>query len=153
RNQVAHAKLLRGTRTAPATTATSVDWSNVYPFTFIPSTPPSARESRLMAEPEELARLFAQFGKEFGRRMCQEMGRAGTTPARARLLGALNFFGSGKMSEIGARLGVTPRNVTKLVDALEGEGLVQRKPHPDDRRATLLSLTERGAAVCRESAQ
>src|SRR5262249_15432366 len=78
---------------------------------------------------------------------------AGTTPARARLLGALNFFGSCKMGEIGARLGVTPRNVTKLVDALEREGLVARKPHPHDRRATLVGLTDRGAAVCRESLQ
>ena len=106
-----------------------------------------------MTDPQELARLFGQFGKAFGRRMCEVMGRAGTTPARARLLGALNFFGSCKMGEIGARLGVTPRNVTKLVDALEAEGLVQRKPHPHDRRATLLSLTDRGAAVCRESLQ
>jgi DNA-binding MarR family transcriptional regulator len=104
-----------------------------------------------MTDPQELARLFGQFGKAFGRRMCQEMERAGTTPARARLLGALHCQGGCKMSEIGARLGVTPRNVTKLVDALEREGLVARKPHPHDRRATLLGLTDRGTAVCRES--
>src|SRR5262249_38619819 len=104
-----------------------------------------------MTDPQELARLFGQFGKAFGRRMCQEMERAGTTPARARLLGAVNFCGSCKVGESGARRGVKPRNVTKRVDALEGEGVVVRKPHPHDRRATLLSLTDRGTAVCRES--
>ena len=55
------------------------------------------------------------------------------------------------MSEIGVRLGVTPRNVTKLVDGLEGEGLLVREPHPHDRRATLLRLTDKGRWVCKES--
>ena len=87
-----------------------------------------------MAEPEELARLIAEFGKAYTRLIWQEMERAGTTPARARLLGALHCQGTCKMSEISTRLGVTPRNVTKLVDGLESEGLVKRHPHPDDRR-------------------
>lgn len=58
--------------------------------------------------------------------------------------------GACNMSEVGARLGVTPRNVTKLVDGLEAEGLVAREPHPTDRRATLLRLTGRGRIVCKE---
>jgi DNA-binding MarR family transcriptional regulator len=48
------------------------------------------------------------------------------------------------MSDIGEELGVTPRNVTKLVDELEAEGLVRRLPHPSDRRAILIDLTEVG---------
>ncbi|HEY6582164.1 MAG TPA: MarR family transcriptional regulator, partial [Rubrobacter sp.] len=35
--------------------------------------------------------------------------------------------------------------VTALVDALEEEGLVRRKPHPTDRRATVIEMTDRGA--------
>jgi DNA-binding MarR family transcriptional regulator len=34
--------------------------------------------------------------------------------------------------------------VTDLVDALEAAGLVARAPHPTDRRATLVSLTDAG---------
>jgi DNA-binding MarR family transcriptional regulator len=105
-----------------------------------------------MADPQELARLVAEFGKAYTRRIWSEMGRAGTTPARARLLGVLQCQGSCKMSELGALLSVTPRNVTKLVDGLEAEGLVARKPHPSDRRATLVCLTDRGALVGKESA-
>ena len=104
-----------------------------------------------MTDPVELARLFAQFGKAFGRRMWCQIEQAGTTPARARLLAALHCPGGCTMGEIGARLGVTPRNVTKLVDGLEAEGLVVREPHPHDRRATLLSLTPRGQIVCKET--
>jgi DNA-binding MarR family transcriptional regulator len=32
----------------------------------------------------------------------------------------------------------------QLVDGLEDSGLVVRRPHPDDRRAMLVSLTARG---------
>jgi len=105
-----------------------------------------------MIAPEELAALVAEFGKAYTRRIWSEMERAGTTPARARLLMALQCRGSCKMSEIGAQLEVTPRSVTKLVDSLESEGLVERGRHPHDRRATLIQLTAQGMVVCKESA-
>jgi DNA-binding MarR family transcriptional regulator len=104
-----------------------------------------------MITSEELARLVAEFGKAYARRIWSEMERAGTTPARARLLMELQCRGGCKMSEASARLGVTPRSVTKLVDGLEAEGLVKRESHPNDRRATILRLTERGGLVCKES--
>ncbi len=104
-----------------------------------------------MTDPQELARLMAEFGKAYKLRIFAEMERAGTTPARARLLMALQCPAGTQMSEVGARLGVTPRNVTKLVDGLEDEGLLKREPHPHDRRATLLRLTEKGLLVSRES--
>jgi DNA-binding MarR family transcriptional regulator len=62
-----------------------------------------------------------------------------------RALGALHCSeGPIIMSDLGEELGVTPRNVTKLVDELEAEGLVRRLPHPSDRRATLIELTKKG---------
>jgi DNA-binding MarR family transcriptional regulator len=106
-----------------------------------------------MIEPQDLARLMAEFGKTMRRRMCASMELAGTTPSRARLLMALQCHGGCKMNEVGAWLDVTPRNVTKLVDALEAEGLVAREPHPHDRRATVLRLTDAGRRVCQESAR
>jgi DNA-binding MarR family transcriptional regulator len=48
------------------------------------------------------------------------------------------------MSSISDELGVTRRNITALVDALEVEGLVRRKPHPTDRRATVIEMTRQG---------
>ncbi len=105
-----------------------------------------------MIAPEALAALVADFGKAYTRKIWSEMERAGTTPARARLLMVLQCRGSCKMSEIGAHLEVTPRSVTKLVDSLESEGLVVREQHPEDRRATLIRLTTQGMLVCKESA-
>ena len=104
-----------------------------------------------MVAPQDLPPLIAEFGKAYTRRIFAEMEKAGTTPARARLLMALKCRGTCMMSEIGAQLDVTPRSVTKLVDSLESEGLVAREKHPTDRRATLLRLTQKGMLVCKES--
>ena len=42
---------------------------------------------------------------------------------------------------------MTARNVTGLVDGLEETGYVDRRQHPDDRRATLVTLTDQGVDV------
>src|SRR3712207_4829261 len=72
------------------------------------------------------------------------MQEPGMSYARLRLLGTLHCGGPKIMSGISDELGVTRRNVTALVDALEEEGLVRRRPHPTDRRATVIELTDEG---------
>lgn len=42
---------------------------------------------------------------------------------------------------------VTSGGMTKRLDRLEGSGLVARHPDPDDRRGTLIELTDKGRAV------
>jgi DNA-binding MarR family transcriptional regulator len=69
------------------------------------------------------------------------------SPARLRMLGALYTEGPQIMHDLSEWLGVTPRNVTALVDALEEEDLVQRRSHPSDRRATIVELTDQGRKV------
>lgn len=88
---------------------------------------------------------FAAFGPAYMKWVKSRMRDRGMTYARMRLLGALHCHGAQIMSSISDELGVTRRNVTALVDALEDEGLVQRVPHPTDRRATVIELTEAGS--------
>jgi DNA-binding MarR family transcriptional regulator len=45
------------------------------------------------------------------------------------------------------RLASDPPYVTLMVDDLEERGLVQRTPHPEDRRAKLVKLTPAGRAA------
>ena len=45
------------------------------------------------------------------------------------------------------RLAADPPYVTLIVDDLEKRGLVQRMPHPEDRRAKLVQLTASGRAA------
>lgn len=48
------------------------------------------------------------------------------------------------MSELGDGLETSPTVVTRLVDALVGDGLVRRTDHPDDKRKTWAELTDAG---------
>jgi DNA-binding MarR family transcriptional regulator len=44
-------------------------------------------------------------------------------------------------------LRIVPRSATEVIDALEEARLVERRPDPDDRRAILVALTNRGDEV------
>jgi DNA-binding MarR family transcriptional regulator len=70
----------------------------------------------------------------------------GLTFARyeALMLLFLSRSGSLPLGKIGERLQVHPTSVTNLVDGLERSGLATRSPHPNDRRATLATITEAG---------
>ena len=50
-------------------------------------------------------------------------------------------------NQIGEHLHLTSGTVTTVIDSLEGRGLVERNPHPEDRRKVLVSITEEGRAV------
>ncbi|MDO5501983.1 MAG: MarR family transcriptional regulator [Actinomycetia bacterium] len=68
------------------------------------------------------------------------------TFARYEVLMLLLFSRRGTlpMSRIGARLQVHATSVTNAVDRLERARLVRRLPHPSDRRATLVEITQAG---------
>jgi DNA-binding MarR family transcriptional regulator len=53
------------------------------------------------------------------------------------------------MSELASLLTVDPPNLTPVVDDLERAGLVERQPHPTDRRVKLVVATAQGAALAR----
>lgn len=95
-----------------------------------------------------LVEEFAAFGPAYMRWVKSRLQEGGISYARMRLLSVLRCKGPQIMSSLSQGLGVTPRNVTALVDALEEEGLVGRRPHPTDRRATVIELTPRGTQTC-----
>lgn len=71
----------------------------------------------------------------------------GLTPARAEVLWVLHGTGPRTQRELSQILKCTPRNVTGLVDALQGAGFVERSAHPTDRRAIMVQLSEQGRAL------
>jgi MarR family 2-MHQ and catechol resistance regulon transcriptional repressor len=70
------------------------------------------------------------------------------TTGRHALIRLLYFAPEHRLTqfEVASEMRVTSSNVTFLVDGLEGEGLVQRVPHPADRRTTYVQLTPDGEA-------
>jgi DNA-binding MarR family transcriptional regulator len=73
--------------------------------------------------------------------------------ARYEVLMLLHFSKRGAlpMRTIGSRLQVHQTSVTNAVDRLEAAGLVQRLPHPNDRRATLVELTRSGRVLAEKA--
>ncbi|KAF2414981.1 hypothetical protein B1729_01520 [Microbacterium sp. B35-04] len=77
----------------------------------------------------------------------RELERRGLTQPRTHLLWVLYHGGPVTQAQLAEAIGVTPRHVTTLVDALEATGFARREPHPSDRRAVLVHLTERGLSI------
>jgi len=55
------------------------------------------------------------------------------------------------MGELAAALGIDAPYATLLVDELERQGLVERRPHPTDRRVKVVAATPSGAAAARRA--
>jgi DNA-binding MarR family transcriptional regulator len=71
----------------------------------------------------------------------------GMSYARGRVVAALQASGPVLMRALSEAVGVTPRTITGLVDALEADGWVERRAHPSDRRATIVALTPAAEAA------
>ena len=73
----------------------------------------------------------------------------GLTFARYEALVLLSFSRRGRlpMRVMGERLQLHPTSVTNIVDRLEGQGFVRRRPHERDRRTTLVEITDEGREV------
>src|SRR6187431_2858005 len=92
---------------------------------------------------DRLAESFESLMGEYVRWLRTQAPAGGPTTSRLRLLESLQCEGAQRMGDLADALGVTPRNITALVDGLEEEGIVRRLPHPTDRRATLIELTDK----------
>ncbi|SCL33673.1 DNA-binding transcriptional regulator, MarR family [Micromonospora rhizosphaerae] len=68
-------------------------------------------------------------------------------PGHARALDVLMRHGPVRLSTLADHLHIAPRSTTEVVDGLQERSLAERRPDPEDRRATLVALTEEGARV------
>jgi DNA-binding MarR family transcriptional regulator len=71
------------------------------------------------------------------------------TYPRMRLIHELSEEGPQIMGASRDKLRVSARTITVLVDGVERDGFAKRVPHPEDRRATLVKLTDKGRAAHR----
>jgi DNA-binding MarR family transcriptional regulator len=69
------------------------------------------------------------------------------SPSLGRALSVLSRHGDMRLSGLAEHLRIAARSATEVADDLAERGLAVRRPDPDDRRATLLSLTEKGVST------
>jgi DNA-binding MarR family transcriptional regulator len=106
-----------------------------------------AAAGRESAGDETLAEAFWAVARRLRDASQETLAPWDITPAQLRALRMLRRHGVMRLSELSDRLRIAPRSATEVVDALESRGLVQRRPDPGDRRATLVEVTGGGGGV------
>ena len=91
--------------------------------------------------------LLGRIALLFPKRFAEWTGRSG--PA-VRLLFLLEQRGEVSQAEIERDFAVDGATVTRLAKQLEAEGLIQRAPHPEDNRFTVVRLTAAGRQALAE---
>jgi len=74
----------------------------------------------------------------------EPVARRGVTPTRLTAMATLEKCGPMRSGDLADRLSITAASMSRLVEALEEGGWVEREPDPEDRRAQLLSLSDDG---------
>ncbi|CAG6393723.1 MarR family transcriptional regulator [Streptomyces cocklensis] len=98
-------------------------------------------QSHITAE-RELCGLLNGMAQQIAQHVRERAVRLGLTAAQATALREMT--GPMTMRELAERMGCEPSNATFVIDKLEKQGLVERRPHPTDRRAKLLVLAPEG---------
>ena len=91
----------------------------------------------------ELGKLVHDLDMQNNARMRVRVARLDLTVAQASAL--CELAEPMTIGELAARMSCEPSNATAVIDKLEGLRLIERRPHPTDRRAKKLHVTADGA--------
>lgn len=105
------------------------------------TTPP---EQQVLAE-RQLCGMVNGLAQRIAEHVRNRAATLGLTVAQATALREMS--GPMTMRELAERMCCEPSNTTFVIDRLEKQGLVERHPHPTDRRAKHLVLTAEGTAL------
>ncbi len=97
--------------------------------------------------PAQLAPRLRDAITRLNRRVRQARPVGDLTGSQLSALTSLKLAGALTPRELSDVERVQPPTMTKIVAKLEERGLVQRTPHPTDRRQVILAATEGGRAV------
>jgi DNA-binding MarR family transcriptional regulator len=92
----------------------------------------------------ELAARLASLSTVLQRHLSRADAGEGLTRARLSALALLVLGGPRTLGELAAAEHVRPPTMTRLVHAMEADGLVTRRPNPDDARSVVIEATAKG---------
>jgi DNA-binding MarR family transcriptional regulator len=91
-----------------------------------------------------LTQALIEFYEKFSSWEQGVVKETGLTLPQMHTLEILGSFGNMRMKELAQKMGITTGALTVLVDRVERQGLVTRKPHETDRRSIRVELTPEG---------
>ncbi|GCE07110.1 MarR family winged helix-turn-helix transcriptional regulator [Dictyobacter aurantiacus] len=103
---------------------------------------------RNVASADALRRLCGTVMKTARQELMQHLSEAGSDLSPHQFLALMNVSGHTlTLGELSRAMGLDPSTLAPTVEVLVRKGLVQRDRDPQDRRRTLLSVTEAGGAL------
>src|SRR5918994_2468878 len=95
-------------------------------------------------DPAEIAEKLHSAAIHLLRRLRRQDVATGLTAPRLSALSVIVYAGPLTLGALAAAEQVRPPTITRIVAALEADGLVERRPSPDDKRVTLVRATPAG---------
>jgi DNA-binding MarR family transcriptional regulator len=95
-------------------------------------------DARLLETASELRVLVAQLR----RRLAEQSSPGDFTPSQIGVMSRLLHEGPATLTELAKAEAMRPQSMSAIIAVLQAEGVVEGRPHPTDRRQTILGLTE-----------
>jgi MarR family transcriptional regulator, organic hydroperoxide resistance regulator len=96
---------------------------------------------------DEVLKLFQKFSQTMAHYAFEPWKNLDVPLAQLKSLFIISIRGSTNIHNLAVELGVTPGNVTGIVDRLVEQGLLSRTHDLEDRRIILLQLTDKGREI------
>jgi MarR family transcriptional regulator, lower aerobic nicotinate degradation pathway regulator len=101
--------------------------------------------------PPELTRfpgyLLARLGEASRRRFARALQGQNLHPRDFGVMTLIDSQPGSTQQQLHEMTGIDPSSMVAVIDELESVGLAERRPHPGDRRARTIYLTEQGKAA------
>lgn len=91
-----------------------------------------------------LAFLLSQVGAWAGHRFGQRLADIGMTPSEAGLIWIISHSPAHNQQQLSTMMGVAPSRMVALIDGLADQELVERARSSQDRRVSIVQLTQQG---------
>ncbi|AYG64767.1 MULTISPECIES: MarR family transcriptional regulator [unclassified Rhizobium] len=96
---------------------------------------------------DSAAYLASQMAKGFARSLHQRAAKLGFSPGQFPILLELWSEDGLTQKQLLERVDIEQATMANTLSRMERDGLVERRPHPSDKRAQLIFLTSRAAAM------
>jgi DNA-binding MarR family transcriptional regulator len=111
----------------------------------------TSERTRGIAPGQSVGFLLSQLGYETARRFGELMHEVHLEPRQFALMRAIEVSEGQSQNAVAESLHIPPSSMVAVIDDLQSRGLVERRPHPSDRRTHSLHLTADGKRLLKEA--